>query len=380
MTKNELLTPVVCTMKSTGVLSTHLKRYIRIEMKKLSSTKAAWQFILINVLIGLAVSLIFVDDFAFTAHWMRRFLIEYFLYSFLISCLLSGGINRLIIFSSRRISWLESPIKRLAFDFFVVVAYTFLVSLILTTFFAIYVWGFLTWATISWWGLIQSTLLPILIALGITIFYTSRSFLLEWKRAVVAAEQMKNEHLAGQYQGLKNQLNPHFLFNSLNVLSSLIYEDQDQANKFLEELAHIYRYVLDVQDERLVDLSRELAFSRSYLELQKLRFGEKLIYEIGIFDEADKMLPPLSLQLMLENCVKHNKASQKNPLHIHILEEDGYLLVRNNVDYRAHTEPKSGIGLQNIRKRLAYLTDKPLKVDSGNGNFIVGIPLIYNEI
>ena len=349
-------------------------------MKKTFFPNEIIQFITVNAAIALIVSLFFVNDYTFTKAWLHTFFIDYFLYSFLISCFLSGGINRLIVFSSKHISWLDEPLKRLAFDFFAVVVYTFLVSILLWTFFAIYVWKFTTWGEIEWSRQARSTIGPIVIALLITTFFTCRAFLYEWKQATIEAERMKTERLAGQYQSLKDQLNPHFLFNSLNVLSSLIYEDPDQANDFVVRLAKIYRYVLDVQDERLVDLSSELAFSRSYLELQKLRFGDKLNYEIGPFDESGKQLPPLSLQLLLENAVKHNSATREEPLRIRIFEEDDRIVVENNIKPRSQPEEKSGIGLENIRQRLSYLTDKSLQVISGNGDFKVSIPLINSKL
>lgn len=349
-------------------------------MKKSFFPRGTVRFLLINALIGAGVSFFFINDYTLNAEWVRSFFINYFLYSFLISCLLSDGINRLIVFSSNHISWLEAPGKRLAFDFFAVVLYTFLVSIVLWTIFAVFVWHSVTWAEVNWKMQVQATTGPIIIALMITTFFTCRAFLYEWKQAAIEAEQMKTERMAGQYQSLKDQLNPHFLFNSLNVLSSLIYENPDQANDFVERLAKIYRYVLDVQDERLVDLSRELAFSHSYLELQKLRFGEKLVYEIGAFHENGKQLPPLSLQLLLENAVKHNSATREKPLQIRIFEEADTIVVENNVQERLQPEQESGIGLENIRKRLSYLTDKPLKVRSENGTFTVSIPYLNTPL
>ncbi len=337
-------------------------------------------FVLVNALISIVVSLFFVDSYGLSGDWLWSFFKNYFLYSFLISCLLSGGINRMIVFSGKHFSWLETPFKRLAFDFIGVVVYTFVVTIVLWSIFAVYVWGFITWGEINWAMQVRSTTVPIIIALLITTFFTCRAFLFEWKQAAIEAERMKTERMAGQYQSLKDQLNPHFLFNSLNVLSSLIYENPDQANDFVVRLAKIYRYVLDVQDERLVDLSRELAFSRSYLELQKLRFGEKLVYEIGPFHENGKQLPPLSLQLLLENAVKHNSATREEPLRIRIFEEVGRIVVENNVRPRLQPEQESGIGLENIRQRLTYLTEKSMEVLSGNGDFKVSIPLINSSL
>src|SRR5690606_13274195 len=163
-------------------------------------------------------------------------------------------------------------------------------SFLLSLIFGFFIWKNLSINDMSWSWVVSSTTLPILISLGFTFFFTSRSFLLEWKQAAIEFEKMKNERLAGQYQSLKDQLNPHFLFNSLNVLSNLVYEDADKANNFIEKLANVYRYVLEVQDERLVILTDELKFARNYLELQKLRFGDRLQYKAEIVDADGLMI------------------------------------------------------------------------------------------
>src|SRR5690554_1181787 len=288
------------------------------------------KFLLLNIIIALVICIIGAPTFEATTVWFKSFFLDYFLYSFLVSCVLSGGISGLIQFSSKKFSWLDAPLKRLVFDLVVVIAYTFVVSFILSTIFGLFIWNVFVIDDINWTFLLKSTILPIFIALGFTFFFTSRSFLFEWKTAAIEAEKMKNERLAGQYQSLKDQLNPHFLFNSLNVLSNLIYEDADKANEFLQKLSNIYRYVLDVQDKSLIKLEKEMGFANSYLALQKLRFGEKLQYEIKIDDSRDKSIPPLSLQLLLENAVKHNIATTEYPLKIEIFTTDNQLVVRNN--------------------------------------------------
>lgn len=349
-------------------------------MKKHVFGRGIGKFLRINFVIAFAVSLFFIDEVHFTIAWFGEYLLKNFLFSFLISVFMSGGIGTLIQFSSRHISWLESPVKRLVVDVVGIVVYAFLVSLFLNVLYIVYVWKVAPLDQLTFQNLFWPVAIPVGIALLITLVLTSRAFLFEWKQAVVEAEKMKTERLAGQYQSLKDQLNPHFLFNSLNTLSSLIYEDRDQANDFVERLAKIYRYVLDVQDERLVALDRELAFSKSYLELQKLRFGEKLEYEVDAFSGNGKQLPPLSLQLLLENAVKHNSATREKPLHIRIFEENDHIVVENNVQPRKQSGPESGIGLENIRRRLSYLTDKPMDVISGNGTFKVSIPLIHSDL
>lgn len=337
------------------------------------------KFLLINALIALVICIIAIPKFEATGIWIKTFFFDYFLYSFLVSSFLSGGINRLIEFSSSHFSWLDAPFKRLVFDLAAVIVYSFVVSFIVTAFFSFFVWTFSTIDDFDWVGIVKSTVFPVLIALGFTFFFTSRSFLFEWKIAAVEAEKMKTERLAGQYQSLKDQLNPHFLFNSLNVLSNLVYEDPDKSNTFIEKLAGIYRYVLDVQDKKLVNLNEELKFAKNYLELQQVRFGDKLRYEIKVDNPADFLIPPLSLQLLLENAVKHNTATAKSPLLIEVLKSGNALTIRNNLQKRDFTGEISGIGLNNITERYRFFTDEAVDISEKDDFFSVSIPLLTSQ-
>jgi sensor histidine kinase YesM len=299
-----------------------------------------------------------------------------FSYSFLLTCFLSGGISVIVRQADRHFPWLDAPLSRLIFDLLVVTTYTFVVSFCLATIFSIYVWDYFTLENVGWGAIAGTTKTPIFIALAITVFFTSRSFLLEWRQAAIEAEQMRSERLAGQYQSLKEQLNPHFLFNSLNVLSNLVYEDADRANFFIEKLAKIYRYVLDVQHEELVDLEDELAFAKNYLELQELRFGAKFTYEMQVGTEGDYALPPLTLQMLLENVLKHNVATKASPLAITIRQEGHTLIVENNLQKRDAHEPGSGVGLKNIRERYRFLTEAEVVVTQTRSRFSVAVPLL----
>ncbi len=340
--------------------------------------KKTGKFILVNAVIAFIISMFLCGGYE-GDNWVQRFILECFLYSFIISSLLSGGINILIEYSQKKFSWLDMPVRRLLFDLLLVVSYSFVVTFITAFVFTIYVWEFYTLDTVVWSDITESTKFPIVIALGITFFFTSLSFLSEWRVAAVQTEQMKNERLAGQYQSLKDQLNPHFLFNSLNVLSNLVYEDADKSSQFIEKLSSVYRYVLEVQYERLVDLNRELRFALSYFELQKVRFGEKLKYKVNVEKDSDFLIPPLSLQLLLENAVKHNVATTEAPLEIVIYKEGNRLVVENNLQLRPKGVESSGIGLENIKKRYSYFTKEAIIIRNENGLFYVSIPLIKAE-
>lgn len=186
---------------------------------------------------------------------------------------------------------------------------------------------------------------------------------------------------SAQFETLKNQIDPHFLFNSLNVLSSLIEENPNNAQRFTTSLSKIYRYVLDQKDKELVPLYEELNFAKTYMKLLTMRFEECLTYNLPNtpIDEEAKVVP-LSLQLLLENTIKHNVVSDHQPLHISIDVEGDYVVVSNNLQKKEVLQSGSGVGLKNIISRYAILTQKPVIVDSDKVSFKVKIPILTKEI
>jgi len=336
--------------------------------------KIGW-FLLFCLGINLVIT-IFLCPSCYTDWSLFVEFLDDFTYSYLMTCFLSGGISLIIKQSDRHFPWLDAPLSRLIFDLLTVTTYSFIVSFSLATIFSIYVWDYFTLETVGWGAIAEATITPIYIALGITVFFTSRSFLLEWRQAAIEAEQMRSERLAGQYQSLKDQLNPHFLFNSLNVLSNLVYENPDRANSFIEKLSKIYRYVLDVQYEEVVQLEDEIAFAKNYLELQELRFGSKFSYDIKVEDAHKYGMPPLTLQMLLENALKHNVATKAKPLKISIRNDHQVLTVSNTLQKRNSNERGSGIGLRNIRERYRFLSEEDIVVRETAGLFVVQVPLL----
>lgn len=215
--------------------------------------------------------------------------------------------------------------------------------------------------------------------MGITeaIYYYSRL-----RKAEKEKEELQRINLMAQYDSLKQQVNPHFLFNSLNSLSSLITSDPPKAEKFVEEMSSVYRYLLQNSKEELSLLSRELAFARSYLHLLQTRFGEGLRVDIQIHkDHENTLIPPLTLQLLIENAVKHNEVSSANPLHIRIASKDGQRLeVVNNLQKRKLTTPSEKIGLSNIMAKYKLLAYPDVEVHETLTHFIVRLPLIQKNI
>ncbi|MBB5437789.1 LytS/YehU family sensor histidine kinase [Pedobacter sp. AK017] len=208
-------------------------------------------------------------------------------------------------------------------------------------------------------------------------------FMMQWKKEHIKSDQLKQENLNSQLEALRMHIDPHFLFNNLNVLSTLIEENSRDAQFFLERFADVYRYVLQYKKEELVALNTEITFIRSYVFLLKKRFEEQCIIDIDIpGDLPDTMcIPPLSLQMLVENAIKHNKISLKSPLMIGIFIEHGTtLVVRNNYQPKPNSESKlANTGLENISKRYKYLSDSAITVVRDENSFVVKLPLLELE-
>ncbi|WP_092471104.1 histidine kinase [Winogradskyella thalassocola] len=186
---------------------------------------------------------------------------------------------------------------------------------------------------------------------------------------------------SAKFDALKNQLDPHFLFNSLNVLTSLIEENPVNAQKFTTSLSKVYRYVLEQKSKELVTVDEELNFARTYMSLLKMRFEDSIIFEIP--DKAsnqESKVVPLSLQLLLENAVKHNMVTSSKPLHIKIYEDDNYLVVMNNLQPKQIVKKSSGVGLENIKQRYQLLSNKKVHINQREKDFAVAIPMLTKQV
>ncbi|GAB3507779.1 hypothetical protein GCM10027341_42840 [Spirosoma knui] len=199
-----------------------------------------------------------------------------------------------------------------------------------------------------------------------------------WERTLRETEQLKKANLQNQFESLKSQINPHFLFNSLNTLSSLIEEDSQQAEQFVEEMASVYRYLLRSNETQLATLADELAFAHSYFHLLRTRYGEHIQLEQTVDPHYQHyLLPPLTLQLLLENTVKHNVILPEQPLHIAIATQpDGRLMVRNNLQRKNSRVLSNQVGLANIATQYELLGGGQLNVEDDAQYFTVTLPLL----
>jgi len=223
-----------------------------------------------------------------------------------------------------------------------------------------------------------------LISLIITVFVSLVFHVFYFYKALQENKVNEQKIIAGtasaKFESLKNQIDPHFLFNSLNVLTSLIEESPDNAQKFTTSLSKIYRYVLEQKDKELVSVEEELQFAVLYMNLLKMRFEDSIHYEVpkNIKNPEGKVVP-LSLQLLLENTIKHNVVSENKPLKIRIYEDDGYLVVENDYQKKEVLGARKGVGLQNIADRYSLITKREVFIEQNLDIFRVKLPILTKQ-
>ncbi|MDK2772389.1 MAG: histidine kinase [Flavobacterium sp.] len=205
------------------------------------------------------------------------------------------------------------------------------------------------------------------------VFYLN--LLYEKQHALTEIEQLKKEKLEAQLDSLKQQISPHFLFNSLSTLRTMVTDESSKV--YINKLSNVYRYLLSLSDSNLTSLKEELNFIESYLHIVKERFEDAIQVTIKISDEVlIKQVPPLVIQLLIENAIKHNVISFEDPLHIEIFDENGLLFVRNNYQPKTSVEKSTGKGLKNIEKRYEYLSEQEIKIEVSEAFFTVKLPLL----
>lgn len=296
---------------------------------------------------------------------------------------LSVGNGLINDFLTRKYSWVEETTKRailgilaaVVVNTILVFACNFLIYVVLqgtnaSDFFKGKM-AFIHWFTLN-------------IALLISAVLHAKSFIEEWKKSTrkeVVEQKLIAKSANAQFETLKNQLDPHFLFNSLNVLSALIDENPTQAQDFTVSMSKIYRYVLEQKDKELVTVEEEIDFAKTYCELLETRFEDSVKFEFNVAKEDLKnYVVPLSLQLLLENCIKHNFATSQKPLVVKIYSEKGFLLIENNLQARAQVKESAGIGLSNIVQRYSLLTKQNVFIEKSTDFFRVKIPVLTQKI
>ena len=340
-------------------------------MNRKSFTNLVW----VAFFISITIFIFFNED------WSPLNALLTFAISLMYSLVIGLGNGFVNDFLSRRFSWVEQANTRVILG----IIATFLVNVILVLLcnYVTYILIFKKNANDFFTGNMGiSNWITINIALLVSAILHAKSFMEEWKKSTrkeVVEQKIIAKSANAQFESLKNQLDPHFLFNSLNVLSSLIDENPNLAQRFTSSMSKIYRYVLEQKDKELVTVEEELDFAKTYCELLKTRFEDSVNFEVEVKDKKGFVVP-LSLQLLLENCIKHNFATSAKPLIIKIYSENGNLIVENNLQAREQVKEREGIGLSNIVQRYSLITNRNVFIEKSEDYFKVKLPILTQKI
>jgi signal transduction histidine kinase len=207
------------------------------------------------------------------------------------------------------------------------------------------------------------------------LFFSIVFFYILWRKSSRKEQTLREDNLRYRYQTLKSKVNPHFLFNSINTISELLYTDIKKADNSLQELSGIYRYVLENEEKDLISLDKELEFVRQYFNLQKERDEDRIFLETDISNAAGYQVIPVSLQQLVENALKHNSGSRENPLVIQISVDGDFLVVTNEIRRKTTLENSTHTGLSNLKERVRLVTGRELTVSEEAGRFVVRLPV-----
>ena len=289
---------------------------------------------------------------------------------------LTTGCTLLINFLQKRLPWGKTPLRRLAIELMAIIAMSVLVAFIFTC-----ANPFVSENTSVKGLLVTNLVFNVGITLFIVTIVEAAFFFNQWKQTRIEREQLEKEHYKAQFQNLKNQINPHLLFNSLNALTGLIESNTEKAVSYVQDLSRYLRMVLSHTSSEAISVEEELSLLRHYYNLQNARFGNSFRLTIQIPEEVRRMLiPPLSLQMLVENAVKHNVISRSSPLEVKVSYKPTDLIEVSNRKVKKQTyEDSTGVGLENIKERYQLLGEHHIRVEDSDEYFKVSIPLLNLE-
>lgn len=323
------------------------------------------------------ILLSFVTDYLFASNSFGRLPFLQAVINWSISVIFSTSnwiVMRLILIALRkRYPNLKDDAKRIAFFFL-----TILSTVVIIDYSGSKILKFLIGESYNHPSRARLVLPVILISTMTMAIYEAIYYYVRLKKSIREEEQSKQAIVQAQLDALRNQAQPHFFFNSLNTLRDIIDQNpKEDAKEFVDKLADIYRFILDSGNVNLIALRQELKFAKAYIHVQKERFGENLKLDWNIPDAVmDKMIVPMSLQLLLENAIKHNVISKAKPLTIQINVEDEQLVVTNPIQLKSTKLPSTKLGLLNIRKRYSLIVDDPVLIQNKDNSFVVALPLL----
>ncbi len=323
-----------------------------------------------SLLLALIISLVYFRDNSDNPH---EFLIT-FSWAFVICFTQWLGHSYIFSLLDKKISWQEHPGKRAIYSSISIIVYSVFAFIVVTVIMTRIVFNTLPENPVQW--ALKSSVTAILVSFAVSIVFLAIGFFRSWKHSLLEAERFKAEMLMYKYESLQNQINPHFLFNSFNVLSNLVYEDRKKAVKFITQMSQLFRYVLDSRDKELVPVTEELEFISSFAFLLQTRFEDKLSITIDVQADQDDLIVPMTMQLLIENCVKHNEISAAKPLTISISRSNDSISVVNNLQLKPVASGSTETGLSNIRQQYSYFTDKEIVISRTADHFSVAVPVL----
>lgn len=281
---------------------------------------------------------------------------------------------------SGKIRWEVNPGRRIAVTLGAVIVAAIIVTFLINYIFIYNIQGgsFPEYLKMT----LNLLLLQVLIVVYVFSLITAIQFFTMWKEGLMKQEALQRRTLELRLETLRNQVNPHFLFNSLNMLASLVPRDPDMAVKMIMNLSDSYRYLLDQRDQKLVEWPVERTFVENWLSLQKMRFADNIRVHIAAGEGGEQVfyVVPLAVQMLVENAVKHNTITSEEPLEISIYTEAGFLVVKNNLQVRSTVGRTSNAGLENIKQQYEILSGMKVEVKSDDGFFTVRLPCIYKPV
>ena len=332
----------------------------------------------ILIIFAISVAITFIFDFAFgEINSDIKGLLLNILYGFIIggSLSLSGVVARFVV---KKLDIQANPVKT-----YVILLISIFLYITIDVFAINSIWynitqGYSFSEIFASTGFLLTNLLIILIGLVIFFIILSKTYITNLIATEKENQKAKSEAIKFQYKALQAQVNPHFLFNSLNTLSSMISIEPQKAEDFVNHLSKLYRYVLDNKDKELVNIGDEILFINNYIVLQKYRFEDNIIFDVeDSIKNIDGQIIPMSLQLLVENAIKHNIISDEQKLNIKISHNnDDYICVVNNINLKETGADSFKIGLENIKERYSFITDRKCILEENNGNFIVKLPIV----
>jgi sensor histidine kinase YesM len=353
------------------------KEAINIKKEGTSDTKGSYindigfRLILVPAF-GIIIPLVtgMINSFNFS-NWQVKFS---FLYTIGIAAVVWQG-NRYLHFSMRSyFDWHNKPIQKVLILLFSIAFYTIPVSILLLVGW----YNFFGNGDVNWNIVWESTLIILIAVIFITHVYETVFLVKETESEMIKNEQLERTKAEAELEALKNQIDPHFIFNSLNTLSHLIEEKPAKAKLFNDNLADVYRYILQNKARGLVLLKEEMLFLENYFSLLKIRFEKSVEMEIAVDEKETEhyLIPPISLQILAENAIKHNEFSETLPLCIRIRLINDELVIHNTVRKKNLRKPSSGIGLQNLQERYRLTTSKEVIIKEEETDFTVILPIL----